>query len=480
MFRTLWKPPAPEALSLRPLGTWRSWSRTVVFEDSVGTRDVAGRWEVVGEAKHEKEFRIMVAKGEGKAESNKRKRDSGAFVVGRSDALRHPLRCRKIRLFPDKNQERMLKEWMGGARQVYNMAVDHFNYLGEENFIRTRGDILDFINEDGCHEYLRHVPDKVRAGAIKDLTGAIKAAKTNQMRGRIDGFTMKYRTKKDKEQSISIDSSAWRPLSKETVSIFPKTLGKHMRWKDSSTSLLTKERNRDVRLTMDTLGMFFICIPVERDELGGENQAAFSPAHSSGHRRSVVSIDPGVRTFLTMFNPDGFVGKIGVGAAKRLAKLSAWLQDLRMRRQNEPGARRRGRMRKAELRMRIRMRNLMDDLHWKACDFLCRNFETIVLPKFGVLGMVRRDRGLSKAVKWSMLSLRHYVFRERLIHKARFWGSRIIICGEAYTSKTCICGYRHKNLGGNSVFRCTQCNYVCDRDIHGSRNILCKNIIIAS
>lgn len=473
MYRTLWQPPPPAGVraAATSIDRWSSWSRTLQLRAAQGPEEVA--WTIRGEAKHERAYREMVSKGAGRAESNKRRREEGKMVMGRGEAIQHPMRCRKVRLFPSKEQETTIRSWMGGARQVYNMAIDTFSSLGYDNFMELRGYINSFIDSEETHAFLKSVPDKVRAGAVKDLVTAVKAASTNKRRRRIREFSMKYRTKKDKEQSIVIDTSGWRPATPGFVSIFPRLLGGTMPWKDRSASSILKDRNKDCRLTMDSLGHFYLCIPIERDELGGDSQAASAGAP----RMSVVALDPGVRTFQTFYSPSGLTGKIGMGAARRVEKLYDHLFDLVRRRKEEKDSRRRGRMKKAVVRMRSKIKNLVDDLHWKACDFLCRTFDTIIIPKFGVLGMVRRGANIRKSVKRSMLALRHFVFRERLIHKARFWGCRVIVSGEAYTSKTCVCGFVHNGLGGSDVFTCPRCNHSCDRDIHASRNILCKNIL---
>ena len=40
------------------------------------------------------------------------------------------------------------------------------------------------------------------------------------------------------------------------------------------------------------------------------------------------------------------------------------------------------------------------------------------------------------------------------------------------TSKMCsICGNIKEDLGGNKVYKCTNCKTVMDRDVNGARNI---------
>jgi transposase len=123
----------------------------------------------------------------------------------------------------------------------------------------------------------------------------------------------------------------------------------------------------------------------------------------------------------------------------------------------------------------------VDDLHWKTCNWLLTHFETILLPEFAVSNMVKKRnvkkrRCISRKTTGQMLSLRHYVFRQRLIAKAtEYPGTRILTCTEEYTSKTCgLCGWQNDNLGDSKIFACPTCKTTIDRDVHAARNIFLK------
>lgn len=75
-----------------------------------------------------------------------------------------------------------------------------------------------------------------------------------------------------------------------------------------------------------------------------------------------------------------------------------------------------------------------------------------------------------------MVTWAHYRFQQLLLHKQKeFPWCRVIICDEAYTSKTCgNCGFIHNKLGGSKEFKCPKCGLRADRDIHAARNILLR------
>ena len=68
----------------------------------------------------------------------------------------------------------------------------------------------------------------------------------------------------------------------------------------------------------------------------------------------------------------------------------------------------------------------------------------------------------------------------KLLAKAELYPAcRVIVCDEAYTSKTCgQCGAINRKLGGSKVFRCKPCGYTADRDASAARNILLRYLTL--
>ena len=100
-----------------------------------------------------------------------------------------------------------------------------------------------------------------------------------------------------------------------------------------------------------------------------------------------------------------------------------------------------------------------------------------MIPLFEVSKMVKRAKRkihsttVSTTAR-SMMTWGHYRFRQRLIHKARQCGSKVVVVDESFTSKTySSCGFIKSNLGASKVFHCDQCKCVMDRDANGAKNI---------
>ena len=103
----------------------------------------------------------------------------------------------------------------------------------------------------------------------------------------------------------------------------------------------------------------------------------------------VVALDPGVRTFLTFYSETD-CGKLGHHAFGRIQRLCHWLDDLISRTTKEPNRQKRRQMRSAQARMRQRITNLVDELHWQLARWLTSNYRIILLPTFETHDMTQR------------------------------------------------------------------------------------------
>ena len=150
----------------------------------------------------------------------------------------------------------------------------------------------------------------------------------------------------------------------------------------------------------------------------------------------VVALDPGVRTFLTYFSETD-CGKIGHQAFGRIQRLCHHLDDLISRADTEPNHHRRRRMRRAQARLRQRIVNLVDELHWQVARWLTSTYKVILLPTFQTQDMTARaGRKIRSKTARMMLSFRHYEFKRHLRWKAWQRGALVLDVNEAYTSRT--------------------------------------------
>ncbi len=191
--------------------------------------------------------------------------------------------------------------------------------------------------------------------------------------------------------------------------------------------------------------------------------------------RSVVALDPGVRTFVTAYSVNHAASYGDRFHSDRIFPLLLTLDRLIGRRAKAKHEEWKRHFQNRIDRLFIRVRNLVDDLHRRVAYDPVRSFDVIILPSFRTKGMVARDGGrkIRTGTVRSMPGLAHHRFRQKLEWMCRRYGKRRVICNEAYTSRTRSWdGFVNGNLGGAKTV--SDGCIVVDRDINGARGIMLR------
>jgi putative transposase len=202
-----------------------------------------------------------------------------------------------------------------------------------------------------------------------------------------------------------------------------------------------------------------------------------TPITQSENQGRVIALDPGVRTFLTYFTPDE-LGKLGDRDFGRIQRLCFFLDDLISRQSSaKPQAKRR--MKKAEKRLRLKIKNLIKEAHHQIANWLTTNFDIILLPTFETSQMsTKAKRKLNKKSVRAMLTWSHYSFQQFLLHKAKERNKTVLLVNEAYTSKTVSwTGEIDHKLGGKKRIVSKSTDTWMDRDINGARGIFLRALV---
>ena len=140
-----------------------------------------------------------------------------------------------------------------------------------------------------------------------------------------------------------------------------------------------------------------------------------------------------------------------------------------------PNRRKRRQMRSAQARMRQRITNLVDELHWQLVRWLTSNYQIILLPTFETHDLTQRaGRKIRSKTARMMLTFRNYEFKQRLKWKAWQRGALVLDVDEAYTSKTRSWdGTVNTKLGGAKAIR-DDTGFGMDRDVNGARGIFLR------
>ena len=352
------------------------------------------------------------------------------------------VRSKRIRVYPTPDQGRIYEFWIQASRFVYNLAVEKLKGL-EGSTPHWQGEFSKTILNELPDE-MKKAPYQVKKIAIRDAIAALKEGKKRVAQGVISHFNLKFRSRKSQAQSCFIPKSA---------------INKGGFYPDLSGPVFMTEKLPDHLMDSRLIcsrGKWYISIPREVEQHGAENQGR------------VVSIDPGVRNFATIFSEEVF-GHIGQGDVGRISNLCKHLDRLLTK---HNGVRRR-----AAGRIRDKIQNLVSELHNKTVRFLVDSFDIILLPTFNVSQMVvKKARKLRRKSVRQMLTLSHYKFAQKLLDKAWENGKLVIRTNEAYTSKTnSWTGEINPNLGGSKTILVD--GVLVDRDINGARGNFLRALV---
>jgi putative transposase len=390
-----------------------------------------------------------------------------------------PLKVQTYRIKCSSTEKTILKKWFGCKRWTYNKCVDmlkkqnySYNNINNKELRKSHINNCNF-KEGGQYEtspWLLDVNYDIRDDGMRDFMKAFKNEKQKQKNNPRYTFKMQFQSRKMKSQSVTIRKRQYNSNS--------KTFGflKHIKCNER----LPKTIKYDMRIVMKHTGEIYLAIPVGLN-MKSDNQAP----NYLNHMQGVISLDPGVRTFVTGIDCDGSVFEWGKNDMGRIVRLCYHMDKLQSKISDKTithGARQR--CRKSWKKMITKIRNLVDDMHKKLSKWLCENFSVVLLPKFDVSHMVKkRKRNIHSKTARQMLTWSHYRFRQRLLNKCREYPwCNVIICDESYTSKTCCCcGLLNSKLGGSKVFRCIDkdtCGLVIGRDDNGALNILLRYLTL--
>ena len=365
------------------------------------------------------------------------------------------VRSRRIRIYPTQEQKNLFKQWFGVSRKFYNETLTIYKNGSEKYWDKVYQDIAEQNKE---HDYIKTVPYQIKKIAVRDYR---KALSINKMKTKQFGkpFEMKFKSKKNPKQSCYIPKSAI-----SSSGIYHTIAGK---LKVKERAWFENEDINDCRLVLE-FGKWFIVIPKEIKITPIDNQ------------EGVVAIDPGVRTFATYFSTEGYFGKLGQGAFDGILKLNLKIDKLLSRISLEKERNKKANLKRKVFNIRFKIRNFVDELHWKTIKFFTSRFKVIIFPPFNVSEMVKKSkRKLPKKVVRAMNCFRFYEFKERLKLKCRENGVTFVESSEAFTSKTnSFTGELIENLGSKESFKFN--NVSIDRDINGARNILIRAMRDAS
>jgi|SRR3989344_1850900 len=362
---------------------------------------------------------------------------------GNPDNIINVIRSRKILLYPTNTQRKKLLSWMESYRLVYNKTIDYAQENKVKSWKMARNAIKKIIpNSWKTNDIPIHTLDN----AIHDVYKALKTLITQKKFSwqNYKKFPLRYKKIGNPRKIVKLEAQSF---SKKTRNTIGNGIGKIK----CSEDFIKIKKDSIIQYNCHTKE-FYLFMPFVRQTQG-----------CTGH--ATCSLDPGLRTFLTGYvtGRNNHIVNICENPMKKVEKKIELLDKLKE-----------NKVWRKYHKTQKKLNNIIDDMHWKACNYLCSNYKTIVIGMMSTKSIVRGNKLTPNQKKLAYI-LSHYTFRMRLKSKCEEFGVRFIETEESYTSKTCSeCGNKKEDLGSNKIYNCVECNNIFDRDVNGARNILIK------
>jgi transposase len=383
------------------------------------------------------------------------------------------IRSTKVKIYPNKKQQSILKQWFGTCRYVHNRTIANIKSGVDTqiNFIKLRNKYVTEKNNTICNQWEFETPKDVRAGVMKSIETNYKSAFTNLRKKNIKKFEMGFKKKRNLNQSILISKSAIsmysdrktkknpNPKKERHFKIYSRFLGKKIRCSNDKKVIRYLKSNgveHDCTLTYD--GLFYYL------HFSFDKQPIYPMLNES------CGLDPGGRNFQTVFSNAEI---IRIQHKKVLIKKLQDRMDL-LRSWKAKGELSNSKFIVHFKRAQRKLNNCIDDMQYKLIKLLLKSYTNIYI---GELNIKQVTSQLSnKKANRDLYMLKHYTFKQRILNGSSSYHN-VQFVNESYTTKTCtLCGTLNHDIGSNKVFKCMDetCSNVIDRDLNGARNILLK------
>ena len=379
------------------------------------------------------------------------------------------LKTKQVKLKLNDIQKKIINNWMHSYIKMYNETLKLIKHKYKQNsksklsFYSIRKELYDikhkiseksqlyFNNKTKNNKICIHELDL----AIKLACFNYKSAISNLKNKNIKNFRIRYWKFNKKIKHIDFESNVF-----ESGSIKKNILGKIEGFYDSKPFDFT-EIIHDCRLKYNGLiKEYILYVPTE------------VKTEKIKKRNKVISLDPGIRTFMTGISENKIV-KIGDDVSDKIKSYLIKIDKINNRHELPKSI-----VDKYNKYYNKKINNYVNELHWKTIDYLTKTYDTILIGNMSSKEIISKKQKLNKMRKRINTKLRFYLFHNRLKYKCQVRENKLKVVNETYTSKICSnCGNEHKNLGSSKTYECSKCNIKLCRDINGARNIYTKSLI---
>jgi putative transposase len=358
----------------------------------------------------------------------------------------------------------------------------------------------EIINNSGLTENKTNTRINVHTldNAIHDVCTAFTSAFTNLRRGNIKNFRIRYIKKTKPQKFIKLEQSSF---CKNKNTFCEKALGKVIKTSDEhdfsdvySGGTILYDKNND---------RFTLVIPEKLDQKKIKEEIKNQP-----QKKESIGIDPGIKEFLVGYS-NGHILEIEPHLRDKIVKYLKemdTINKIKLRGNEDENynkykeiksdetltehqkkiskkntTKTLTKQQKVELieKIKQKLKNMIDDLHWKTAKYLTDNYKVILIGNLSTKSIIKKKsvNEIDKMTKRVAQVMRLYVFRERLKNRCYLKGCEYKLVNERHTSQMCTyCGNIKKDLGNAKTYNCENCKKTIGRDINGARNIFMKGI----
>ena len=398
------------------------------------------------------------------------------------------LYCEKIRIYPTEDQIEILHRWFDQFAKMFNVTVNYIRgkiYPGGKlniklvkkncGFRKLRDSLSEKKKEIQNLTDINKIPVHVLDEAIRQAASNHVACATNYQQGNIKKFRVREWDIHKRRKILKIEEALFSNGAFCT-STFPEM--------ESSGDLNTVNRTSTLQYDRDT-GKYILFVP------------RLLKKHTVINKQLSCGIDPGVRTFATVYSQNGVQNICNSKTyqknirkyQKKIDKINHILNtkndihkhnfvttktmiddelvsNIKLKKINKK------KLLKGLRKYHKKISDKIKDMHFKAAHELVHTYDNIYIGKFNTKSILSKNNiTISSATKRIISTTSPYLFRMRLTYMGYKYGSKVIPVNEYLTTKTCSnCGIKNE-LGAKKVHKC-KCGMTADRDENAAKNIL--------